>query len=272
MHCTQCGAPGDGAFCGGCGATLTDRECPACRTVAARGRRFCTACGSSLGVGAGGSAARGGILAGVAGDGATAGWWVAGILLVVLIVGGGWLVVSGPGADPAGGAAAGAPPGGGGMNALGAAPHIDLASMTPREAADALFDRVMSALARGDDTEVVNFLPMAIGAYEWARPLDQDGLFHLSVLHSTGSDFTAALGVAEEGLAESPDHLLNLAAAAQAAEGLGDLDRAEGYHERILEVWDRERTRDDRPEYREHERLLPDIRRDAEEFVRGGAE
>jgi hypothetical protein len=272
MHCTQCGAPGEGTFCGSCGATLTERDCPSCARPSPRGRRFCTSCGSGLGTVAPGAARAPGDRSAPrpAGADGSAGWWVSGVLLVVLLVGGGWALLSD---DRSSGAAASGFPGGaagGGMEALGPAPHIDLASMTRREAADALFDRVMNALSRGDDAEVVSFLPMAIGAYEWARPLDQDGLFHLSLLHGIGSDFASALDAAEEGLAESPEHLLNLAAAAQAARGLGDMEGAGGYYRRLLEAWERETARDDRPGYVEHAPLLPELRREAEEFLEGG--
>ena len=49
---------------------------------------------------------------------------------------------------------------------------VDLSSMTPREAADRLFNRVMTAVAADDSTEVVSFLPMAIRSLELAEPLD----------------------------------------------------------------------------------------------------
>ena len=141
--------------------------------------------------------------------------------------------------------------------------------MTPREAADRLFNRVMGALAQRDTMEVINFLPMAIDAYEIARPLDLDGLFHLSLLQRAGMRYEEALATAQEALDEDPDHLLNLSAAAEAARELGLDDLAAQYFSHVLEVWEDERARTDRPEYDEHAPLLPSILTDATEFTEG---
>ena len=259
MHCTQCGDPAEGRFCGGCGASLAELDCPTCSQPIAAGRRFCSACGSPVRIATG----QGEAPAGASGAPDPA-WWVAGALLVALLIVGGWAVLGSGGPQPPGAPAAMGQPG-----ALGPAPQIDLSQMTPREAADRLYDRVMRALTARDTIEVLNFLPMAIDAYEIARPLDLDGLFHLSLLQRAALDFEGALRTAEEGLADDPDHLLNLAAAAAAAEELGDDALAERYHRRLLEVWDQERAREDRPEYREHEPALPEMRRAAERFTGG---
>jgi TPR repeat protein len=55
-----------------------------------------------------------------------------------------------------------------------------------RDAADRLFDRVMRAVAVGDSAQAGALLPMAIAAYQRARPLDHDALYHLSVLQRNG--------------------------------------------------------------------------------------
>lgn len=268
MHCNHCGAEAEGRFCGACGATLAETECPGCGTPAPRGRRFCTTCGVPMGSGAGafvGDRARRdpGRAGGSGGDEAAA-WWVAGGLLIALLVVGGWALTAERGGGEAAASSFGMQPG-----QLGPAPNVDLSSMTPREAADRLFDRVMQGLAQRDTMEVLNFLPMAVDAYELARPLDLDGLFHLSLLQRIGTDHAAALDTAEEGLAQDPDHLLNLSAAAEAAREMGDADRAAAHYAHLLEVWDRERSRDDRWEYQEHAPLIPTLRDDAREFLEG---
>jgi hypothetical protein len=111
---------------------------------------------------------------------------------------------------------------------------------------------------------------MALAAYELARPLDADGFFHLSVLQREARDYQGALSTALEGLRENPDHLLNLAAAAEAALRGGDREVAGGYYSRIRESWERERVAG-RPEYQEHSSLLPLIREDAERFLEDDA-
>jgi len=152
--------------------------------------------------------------------------------------------------------------------ALGPAPNVDLSSMTPRQAADNLYNRVMNAIAQGNTTEATNFLPMAMEAYRLARPLDEDGLFHLSLLQRAAGDFEAALATALEGLHDNPDHLLNLSAAAESARELGDMAAATAHYTRMLEAWDREIAAD-RLEYEEHARVLPLIREDAEALLGG---
>jgi tetratricopeptide (TPR) repeat protein len=190
------------------------------------------------------------------------GWWVSGVLLAVLVV----LVAIVELSDRTEPTVAGTPPGGG----IGPAPNVDLSSMTPRQAADNLFDRVMRAVANGNTTEATNFLPMAIAAYDLARPLDADGLFHLSLLQRAAQEQEAALQSALDGLAANPDHLLNLYGAAEASVALGDSAAARGYYERLLAAWDREIAAD-RLEYEEHRALLPLIREDAEAFPSGGS-
>jgi hypothetical protein len=256
MHCTQCGNLAEGRFCGNCGATLAPMDCLNCSTPVAEGRRFCHQCGSPL-------REEGQVVKAPPGtaQGANLGWWVSGGLLVILLVVGGW-VLTGEGGT--GAQASGPEPG-----ALGAAPNVDLASMTPREAADRLFDRVMVALSQQDSTEVMNFLPMALDAYELAEPLDLDGLFHVSLLQRAGLRYEEALATAQEGLEEDPDHLLLLSAAADAALDLGRTELAEDYYRQALEVWDEETVRDDREEYREHAPVLPRFRSDAEDFIAG---
>jgi len=140
--------------------------------------------------------------------------------------------------------------------------------MTPREAADRLFNRVMSSAESGDTAQAEQFLPMAIGAYERARPLNPDGLFHLSVLERTGRQFDEALATAKQGLEDHPDHLLLLSAAAHASQDLGDTASARQYYSHLLDVWDKEKA-SGKEEYQDHAALLPTIHQDAEDVVNG---
>jgi hypothetical protein len=161
-----------------------------------------------------------------------AGWWVAGVFFIGII-----LIVALPiirreqtpettTAPPAGAPGPGTPP--------------DLSTMTPRAAADRLFNRVMTAAENGNTAEAQQFMPMAIAAHEQARPLDLDGLFHLALLHQTAADYTSALAVANEILAQNPDYLLGLSAAADAAQALGDTATVRQHYQRFLAVYDAE--------------------------------
>ena len=260
MHCTQCGSEGHGRFCANCGASLKALSCRSCGGPLPAGTRVCTACGTPVGGAAAGAAAPAPSRTG-APSGPDIGWWVAGGLLFIVIVLVGVSLLSTPEPAPvAAGPLAPAPA----PSGAGAPP--DLSSMTPREAADRLFNRVMTAAAQEDTAEANTFLPMAQDAYELARPLNEDGLFHLSLLQRAAGEIEASLATAEEGLQSNPDHLLNLSAAAEASLQLGNADAGVGYYQRMLEAWDREIALG-RPEYEEHAPLLPLLREDAEAVV-----
>jgi len=145
---------------------------------------------------------------------------------------------------------------------------IDLTQMTPRGAADRLFNRVMAAREAGNTDEVVNFLPMAINAYDMARPLNLDGLYHVAVLKLEAGDPDGALAESELGLEQYEDHIYLLGTAAQASLALGDSAQAGTYYQRLLDAWDAEMP-DSRIEYTEHGPVPEAMRREAEEFLGG---
>jgi tetratricopeptide (TPR) repeat protein len=196
--------------------------------------------------------------------GANLPWWIAGAALFVVILVIGWQVVrtQNPTALQPGEAAPAAGPAG--NPAMGAS-SIDLSKMSPREAADRLFNHVMTDLAQGDTTDAMDFQPMAVQAYKVAEPLDLDGLFHESLLEEL-TDPAAALETAKRILATDPDHLLGLGAAAHAALAAGDTTAALGYYKHLLKVYDAQVTKQ-LPEYEAHKTLLPDYRSEAEAFV-----
>jgi len=140
--------------------------------------------------------------------------------------------------------------------------------MTPRAAADRLWNRVMQAVSAGDTVEAGNFLPMAIGAYEMAEPLDQDGKYHLSALRLQGSDNPGALEAAVAALETYPNHLLNLSAAAEASLALGDSATARSYYQQMLDVWDEELATG-LSDYVAHENMQPILLRSAEALLGG---
>lgn len=256
MHCTQCGTEGSGRFCASCGASLQSIVCTGCGVAVSPGTRFCTRCGASVrapssGLRHGGDAQR---APGLQGD--KLGWVVAGAVFTLLLGVVGYQVVL---KDDGEQVSAGAP-------ALGPTTSVDLSSLTPREAADRLFKRVMDALTQGNNAEAVAFLPMAIDAYGLARPLDSDGLYHLALLQGAAGDFAGSLETAREGIEGAPEHLLLLSSAAEASRELGDTAAAAEYYTLLLDAWDRELALL-RPEYTDHSRILPLVREDAELFL-----
>jgi tetratricopeptide (TPR) repeat protein len=187
-------------------------------------------------------------------------WWIAGVAMFGLIVFAGVQMVS-PGA-PAAPSQPVAPFAAGGGN------PPDLSTMTPREAADRLFDRVMTYVSTGDSVQAQTFLPMALGAYERAVPLDNDGLFHLSLLNRVAGNLEAALGNATQALDIDPNHILALTAAAEASVELGRTEDAAGYYRHLLDMLDAETARD-LPEYVSHEQIMASVRVDAQAFLAG---
>lgn len=251
MKCPQCGADAAGKFCAECGTEIRQAVCPSCGKAVQVGASFCIFCGAPLrrrrpvGASAGGKRVL----------------WATGLFAGVLIVGAGYWALArdeveeAPAPRPAAGLTptAGMPP--------------DLSSMTPREAADRLYDRIMRAASAGDTAEALAFLPMALDAYDLVFPLDADGHYHVSLLHALGGDYQMAREAAEGALADAPNHLLLLGAAAQAASQLGDDDGANAYYARFMEAWDSEQARG-LEEYSMHAIPLAEMRAAAE--VRAG--
>ncbi|MDX1492463.1 MAG: hypothetical protein R3253_00210 [Longimicrobiales bacterium] len=262
--CPECNKPATGNFCQHCGANLGGRFCNQCGGKVSAGAKFCNKCGAKVAAPGSGGAHRE-AAASVFG-GQNLAWWLAGGAMFALIVVVGVSMVRpgpppGPGEVTPTGGAAPAPAAGGGV-----AP--DISNMTPIEAADRLFNRVMSAISAGDSAQAQAFLPMAIGAYQRARPLNLDGLFHLSMLNRTAGNLEAALAQAYEIIDQEPDHLLGRAAAAQAAVELGEMEEAETHYRHILEVYDEQAPRD-LEEYVSHSVIVGQLREDAEAFLAG---
>ena len=251
MKCPNCGA-GDqtGKFCASCGAAL-DVACPSCGADVPAGASYCTACGEPVGA----EAASGG-----GGSASSVAPWVIGALSIAIVA---VLVVFylPDGSEPAPPAGATQAPfmGGGGGAPAGSGLSADM-----RTNADRLFNRIMMAAEQGDEAEVAQFMPMAIQAYEMVEGLDDDGLFHLALLHLTAEAPDRALATADRILAGNPDHLLGLAVAAQAAEAGGQDARAAEYWQRFLDAYETEAAKP-LPEYVDHQPILPEYREMARE-------
>ncbi len=263
VACPRCqhreGSP-DANFCSRCGGALRGPPCPQCDAPSEVGDRFCTRCGMALGKAMGsGKAPAGGLRGGPGWLPWTATGALAFVLVIVLVVarnGGREITLSPPPAASGG--------------ALGPTGAVDLDSMTPRQAANRLFARVMRAVESDDQTQADMFLPMAIAAYDLIAALSLDDRFHLSLLHAAASDGPSALAVADAGLDIRPTHLLCLAAAAEGALLIGDGEKAATYYRTLLAVYDDE-IRTGLEEYgtgeNGHANLLPVLREEAQTYL-----
>lgn len=262
--CPQCGKPAAGNFCTHCGAALGGRFCTKCGAKLSDTAAFCNQCGAKAPGGAGappvgGGARRAAAAATVGGNNAP--WWIAGAAMFILILVVGYTMVRPEG--PA--APAGMPSGAGGGVDPNAPGTTDISQMSPREAADRLFDRVMRTISAGDTAGALGFQPMAVQAFELAEPLDMDGLFHLALLQQL-SDPGAALGTARRMLETEPDHVLALGIAGESAAAQGDLEAAKEYFQRLVAVYDAQFARN-LPEYGAHQNAMVTMKSTAESFL-----
>jgi len=238
MNCPACGAEASGNYCANCGASLRELTCPACRAKLPANARFCTNCGTAL-------RGRSRNLPLYIAAGAVA------VLVIILVL----PMLRGPQIANGNGTAFNTP------GSTGAPPPL---TGTPREQADRLFNLIMEARWAGDSARMRRFVPMALMAYEQAAPLDDDGLYHLALIQIAGQQLADARATAQRILDRNPNHLLALSVAADAAAAAGDSAAARQYYTRIVEAYPTESARD-LPEYRDHSKILPDIRARAEE-------
>ncbi|MEX2582283.1 MAG: hypothetical protein WD766_03370 [Gemmatimonadota bacterium] len=254
--CPGCGTKTSGKFCSSCGGSLDQsRACTGCGNTIPLGGRFCNMCGvpvaGAVPPGAAPPAAGSGI-------GPNVPWIVAGAALLALVV-----AVVAPRFTSSDAPQAAAPPITGPAAPTAGTPP-DLSGMTPREAADRLFNRVMESVATGDTAQALAFAPMAISAYGMVDQIDTDGLYHLAVLQLVSSDPEAARETADRILAIVPEHLFGLFTAAQAETILGNDEAAGELYSRFLSSYDTELA-EDRLEYSDHAQVLPSMRAEAEQ-------
>ena len=274
-RCPACDGPATGNFCQHCGAELGGRFCNQCGSQAAPGAKFCNQCGSQFAGGAtrtrgagpetsAGARAGGRATLARATVGENLPWWIAGgALFAVIVVLGVNMVQPGPAAPPN----AAMPTAASSASGAGGAPP-DISQMSPIEAADRLFSRVMMSVSQGDSAQAQAFVPMAIAAYQRAQPLNLDGLFHLSMLNRTAMNLEAALDNALEILETDPDHLLGLAAAAEAAIELGLPDEAADHYRHLADVYAAEMAAP-LEEYVAHQAIVDVVDEDAQRYLAG---
>jgi hypothetical protein len=98
----------------------------------------------------------------------------------------------------------------------------DLSKMTPREAADRLFNRIMRTSEQGKTDEALRFVPMAVQAYGGLPVLDDDAHYHLGLIHGIVGDRENGLRHITALKQAAPNHLLALMLEYEIAEKSGD--------------------------------------------------
>lgn len=137
---------------------------------------------------------------------------------------------------------------------------VDLSTMTPRQAADRLFNRVMSASERGDAEEAGRFAPMAIAAYERVATLDADARYHLGLLNLVLGDLDGTREQIDILKQMAPRHLLAVVLEHDIATQTGDAAAAARSAAAFLAAYDEEMAAAPRPEYEAHRTSIDRLR------------
>jgi Double zinc ribbon len=238
MKCPTCGADATGKFCHNCGSPLGKRSCSKCGAALTGSAKFCHACGApAAGTPSAGGARVGGIP-----------WFLVGAAVVILLV-----IVAvvqlRPGVAPPAPAAPTAS--GSGL--------VDLTQLSPREAADRLFDRVMISREAGKLDSAAFFAPMALRAYAMLDALDPDARFHIGLLEIAAGNPAGADAQADTLAGAVPTHLYASMLRAEAARAGGNAAAAERADQAFLRNYDSEIAAG-RPEYGPHATWLATYR------------
>ncbi len=151
----------------------------------------------------------------------------------------------------------------------GAGGPPDISNLTPRQQADALFNRVMTAHENGDFTGVNQFAPMAISAYGMLGELDPDAHFHVGLMSAITGDLDEARARADSIMAQVPNHLLASMLRNSAAQMAGDEGAGLAAKRTFLQNYDAE-IMTGRQEYIDHQRSIESFKAQAEAAVGGG--
>jgi hypothetical protein len=127
----------------------------------------------------------------------------------------------------------------------------DLSTMSPRERADRLFNRVMSYQERGVTDSMQFFADMGIRAFQMLPSLDNDARYDMGRIAEAAGNAALAKAQSDTILQSSPTHLLGLALAARAARLTSSPAVARAYDRRLLAAETAER-RKSLPEYERH--------------------
>lgn len=239
MKCPKCGTSASGKFCSNCGTALGAAACAKCGAPLNATAKFCHACGAP-------AVTRGATAA--AGAQAAIPWFLVGGAVVVLLVILGVLQLR-PGAPPA----PATPP------AAATSGPVDLSQLTPREAADRLFNRVMQANEAGVRDTAVLFATMALRAYDMIDGLDDDARFHIGLIQLVAGNPAAAVAQADTIAAGTPTHLFAAMLRADAARATGDSVAARRAEQAYLQDYDAEVALA-RPGYEHHSSWLTTYR------------
>lgn len=253
-RCPSCGAAASGKFCSQCGASLGSQRCRQCNAETAAGARFCASCGASLGA-AGPTpvldvAGARPLSASARGPSQLLPFAIAGIAVLA------FALVLAFRNQPGGTPAVDGPP----AAAQGGLP--DLSQMSPREAFNRLFTRVMTASEQGDTATSNRFTPMALMAYRNLPEVDIDARYDVALIHLHAGDIDAARALADSIQQEQSKHLFGFVLRAAIARFEQQQEVARKAYREYLAV-EADELKANRPEYEAHRSMLDNFKQTA---------
>ena len=143
----------------------------------------------------------------------------------------------------------------------------DLSKMSPREAFDRLFTRVMTASENGDTAQANRFTPMAIMAYGNLPDVDADARYDMALIKLHAGDFAGARALADTIRTQEPKHLFGFVLQAALGQFEKHPDQVTAAYRGFLAAVDGE-LKVNRPEYVAHRAMLDSFRQAAEQATR----
>jgi hypothetical protein len=134
----------------------------------------------------------------------------------------------------------------------------DISQLSPQERFLRLNNRVMEAAGRGDTATVVNFTPMALGAYAQLPSATNDERYHAAVLNAQVGRVPEALALADTMLRATPRYLLAYVVRGDIADFQRDSVRLRAALADFRSAYDAE-IREPRTEYVDHRDVLDDF-------------
>lgn len=149
---------------------------------------------------------------------------------------------------------------------VGGAPP-DLSKMTPREAFDRLFTRVMTASENGDTASANRFMPMALMAYGNLTEVDIDARYDVALIKLHAGDFSGARALADTIRSSEPRHLFGFVLQAALGQFEKQPEQVTAAYVGFLAAADAE-LKVNRPEYVAHRGMLDSFRQTAGQATR----
>jgi hypothetical protein len=234
--------------------------CPTCGVSLPARAKFCAECGTSVKAAAARTAAP--APAPGARPSAILPWFIAGVGVVAVAA---MAIIMALRPAAGGGPSAAAAPfaGGGGP---GDRATTDLSQMTPRQAADRLYDRVARASEAGDTAQVQFFGPMTIQAYQGVTPVDADVRLHIGMTQLALGNLDGAAAEADSLVRDSRTHLFGPYLKAHIAQARRNAAAEKAAWQTFLANFDAERAKN-LPEYEQHATALTGAKATAQQVT-----